>query len=122
MIFSKNAEDFLNTLYIIIIVMIIIIVLIIISVVAEEKKKRKYSSLSGSYLFTPIAVETLGPWGPEAIGFVTELGRRLITVTGDPRSGAFLKQKISIAVQRGNASCILGSFPRGSGISEDFYT
>ena len=93
-----------------------------VSVVAEEKKKRKYSSLSGSYFFTPIAVETLGPWGPEAIGFVTELGRRLITVTGDPRSGAFLKQKISIAVQRGNASCILGSFPRGSGISEDFYT
>ena len=92
------------------------------SVVAEEKKKKKYVSLSDSYLFTPIAVETLGPWGPEAISFVSELGRRLSAVTGDPRSGAFLKQKISMAVQRGNASCISGSFPHGSGTLEDFYT
>ena len=67
-------------------------------------------------------METLGPWGPEASGFVSELGRRLAVATGDPRSGAFLKQKISIAVQRGNAFCISGSFPRDTAISEDFYT
>ena len=92
------------------------------STTAEEKKRKKYASLSDIYLFTPIAVETLGPWGPEAIRFVSELGRRLSAVTGDPRSGAFLKQKISMAVQRGNAFCISGSFPQGSGTSEDFYT
>jgi len=92
------------------------------SAAAEEKKRKKYSSLSDTFLFTPIAVETLGPWGPDAMRFVGELGRRLSMATGDPRSGAFLKQKISMAVQRGNASCISGSFPRCSAISEDFYT
>jgi len=75
------------------------------SAAAEEKKRKKYSSLSDTFIFTPIAVETLGPSGPGAIRFVGELGRRLPMITGDPRSGAFLKQKISMAVQRGNASC-----------------
>ena len=92
------------------------------SAVAEEKKRKKYASLGDNYIFTPIAVETLGPWGPEATNFIVELGRRLSAVTGDPRSGAFLKQKICMAVQRGNATCISGSLPRVSGISEDFYT
>ena len=94
----------------------------LVSVAAEEKKKKKYASLSDMYIFTPIAVETLGPWGPEASGFLSELGRRLSAATGDPRSGAFLKQKISVAVQRGNAVCISGSFPRDHAVSEDFYT
>ena len=91
------------------------------SAAAEEKKTKKYLSLSDTFLFTPIAIETLGPWGPDATSFISELGRRLSAATGDPRSGAFLKQKISMAVQRGNASCISGSFPRGSATSEDFY-
>ena len=92
------------------------------SAAAEEKKRKKYSTLSDTYSFVPIAVETLGPWGPEALSFMKELGLRLSVATGDPRSGAFLKQRISMAVQRGNATCISGSFPRGSAISEDFYT
>ena len=90
--------------------------------VAEEKKKKKYADLSNNYLFTPIAAETLGPWGPEAFKFVSELGRRLSVVTGDPRSKAFLKQKLSMAVQRGNALCISGSLPQVAATSEDFYT
>ena len=92
-----------------------------VSVIAEEKKKKKYTNLSDTYIFTPIAIETLGPWGPEASSFVSELGRRLSEATGEQRSRAFLKQKISTAIQRGNASCILGSFPRNTAISEDFY-
>ena len=88
---------------------------------AEERKRKKYSSLSQSYEFTPVAVETLGPWGPEASNFITELGRRLFKVTGDPKSTAFLKQKISLAVQRGNANCIRQSLPAGSDFNELFY-
>ena len=58
-----------------------------VSASAEEKKKKKYSSLGPPYLFVLVAVETLGPWGPEADSFVSELGRRLSTKTGDHRSG-----------------------------------
>ena len=80
---------------------------------AEDKKIKKYDSLGNNYLFTPIAIETLGPWGPKATTFVSEVGRRLSVATGDPRSTAFLRQQIGIAVQRGNAMCITGSYPSG---------
>ena len=89
---------------------------------AEEKKRKKYETLSKHYNFTPVAVETLGPWGPEAISFVSEIGRRLSTATGDPRSTAFLRQKISLAVQRGNAACIKQSLPAGREFEEIFYS
>ena len=51
-------------------------------------------------------------WGPEADNFVREVGRRLHSITGEARSTSFLRQKLSVAVQRGNAACILGTLPR----------
>ena len=33
------------------------------SEMAENKKRKKYSALSRAYIFTPIAMETLGTWG-----------------------------------------------------------
>jgi len=59
--------------------------------------------------FSPVAVETLGVWGPEAISLFGELGRRTAALTGEPRSAAFLHQRIDIALQRGNAASIMGS-------------
>ena len=54
-------------------------------------------------IFTPIAEETYETWGPEALDFVSDLSKRLATATGDPRYSAFLKQRVSFAVQRSNA-------------------
>ena len=88
---------------------------------AEQKKHKKYANLSEQYIFTPFAIETLGSWGPEASSFVSELGRRLAAATGEPRATSFLRQKISIAVQRGNAVCIRQSLPDGAALSELFY-
>ena len=62
--------------------------------------------------FTPIALETLRPWGPEADRFIPGVGRRLHSATGDPRSTSFLRQKLGGAVQRGNAACVFGTLPR----------
>jgi hypothetical protein len=73
---------------------------------AEERKRNKYAALTQHYLFAPVAIETLGAWGSGAMEFLGELGRRMRIVTGDPRSSAFLRQRIGIAVQRGNAVCI----------------
>jgi len=75
---------------------------------AESRKSAKYSELSVVHTFVPIAVETFGAWGPEAIAFVSELGRRISAVTGEPRSTLFLRQRIDIALQRGNAASVLG--------------
>ena len=61
---------------------------------AELRKKHKYSQLSDVCKFTPVAIETLGPCGPEAAVFMNEIGKRLSEVTGDPRSAPFLNKEL----------------------------
>ena len=80
---------------------------------AEEMKRAKYSELvaSGNYSFMPVAVETLGAWGPSALALCADIGGRLASETGDPRSSTFLTQRISLAVQRGNAAAVIGTLP-----------
>ena len=86
------------------------------AVVAEGKKRTKYSELarSGDYLFVPIAIETLGAWGPAAMDICGEIGGRVQRCAGEVRSTAFLKQRLSIAIQKGNAAAVLGTLPSGS--------
>jgi hypothetical protein len=85
---------------------------------AEKKKSAKYLSLISRFLFVPFAVETLGAWGEEAKSFAAQLGRRLNARTQEPRATAFLIQRISLAIQRGNAASILGSLPSRRGFGE----
>ena len=40
---------------------------------------------------------------------VTEIGRRIAEVSHDSRSTSFLRQRISVAIQRGNAACVNGT-------------
>jgi hypothetical protein len=83
---------------------------------AEQRKCTKYRELaSGDYIFTPVAIETLGSWGPAASSFCDELGARLARESGDLRSAAFLRQRLALAVQRGNAASVLGTFPLPEG-------
>jgi hypothetical protein len=88
---------------------------------AECRKTAKYQSLSALYRFQPIAVETLGAVGQEAAEFFRDLGRRITTVTAEPRSFQFLMQRLSVSVQRGNAACILGTVPTSLGLDDIFY-
>ena len=44
---------------------------------AESRKSIKYSSLSALYRFIPIAIETLGVPGDEALSFFHDLGQRM---------------------------------------------
>ena len=74
---------------------------------AADAKIRKYADLSTAFVFVPVAVETLGPICSAGEKLITELGRRIANVSGDPRDTAFLFQRISIAVQRGNAAAVL---------------
>ena len=81
---------------------------------AETRKVQRYSSLTSQYLFVPLAVETSGVIGPAAIKFVKELGRMITCVTGDQRETAWLWQRLSMAIVRGNAAAIRGSAPQTS--------
>ena len=79
---------------------------------AEHLKISKYAHLESSHLFVPIAVETSGVLGQAALDFVSDLGQRLHQVTGEARSKEYLLQKLSIAIQRGNAAAVLGTAER----------
>ena len=81
---------------------------------AEVNKSRKYSDIVVGVDFVPVAIETSGVWGEQALELITEIGRRIAAVTYEPRSTSFLRQRISVAVQRGNAFCVLGTFQQTS--------
>jgi hypothetical protein len=66
------------------------------------------------------AFETLGPWCKEAIDFINVIGNRLIAESGDSKSKKFLFERISLAIQRGNAASIRGTFPDSAILSEIF--
>jgi len=78
---------------------------------AGTAKLQKYTMLATTHIFMPLAFEKLGAWGREAIDFVSDLGRRIAAVTGDTRETAFLHQRLSVAIQRGNAIASLGCLP-----------
>ena len=78
---------------------------------AEAKKKSKYACLLPTFDFIPIAVETLGD---EACAFMHQLGRRIMSVAGERRATEFLLQILSVAIQRGNASCVLSTINSAS--------
>jgi hypothetical protein len=64
------------------------------------------------FVIKGLAFETLGPWCKEAIDFNNVIGNRLIAESGDSKSKKFLFERISLAIQRGNAASIsrLGNF------------
>lgn len=43
------------------------------------------------------------------MAFLKDLGRRLTRVTGEQKSTAYLLQRLSVAVQRGNTASVLGT-------------
>jgi len=88
---------------------------------AEAHKRAKYSAISQTHYFVPIAIETFGALGVEAEAFLNDLGGRIVAVTKERRAKEFLIQRLSVAVQRGNAACVLGTMSDCSKLEELFY-
>ena len=88
---------------------------------AESRKISKYKKLSESYEVIPICVESLGPWGPNGLKLIQEIGKRIQVTTGEPRSTSFLIQSISMAVQRGNAASVMGTVENQRLLDEIYY-
>ena len=49
-----------------------------------------------------------GPFGPEIFAFLRELSCRLKQVTGEAKF-SYLWQRLSVAVQQGNATAVMGT-------------
>ena len=76
---------------------------------AEARKSGKYESLEQQFIVQPIGFENMGSWGAGARAFLTDVGSRVKQATGNPRAMEFLRQRVSIEIQRGNAASVMGT-------------
>ena len=76
---------------------------------AENTKRAKYPDLVRRFRFEPIAIETSGVFGPSTKNIVYEIGKRITEKTGDKRETSWLKQRLNIVIQKGNALSIISS-------------
>ena len=77
---------------------------------AETRKRRKYHHLGDDFVFEPVVVETFGAIGDTSYKFLRTLGTRLREATGESRAFQQLLQRIGVAIQKGNAGCIMETF------------
>ena len=77
---------------------------------AESRKVSKYSAIVQTDFFQPVAVETLRGLSPSTLDFVNDLGRRIFLATGEKRATEYLRQRLGVAVQMGNAAAIIETF------------
>ena len=75
----------------------------------EHQKISKYKNLTNDYHFVPIGIETFGCWVAEDHKIIKSIGKKIMEVTSEERLTSFLFQQISIAIQHGNSSCVLGT-------------
>lgn len=91
------------------------------SVKAAVRKHTKYSKLKQSYHFVAFAVESMGPWSKEAVDLLNKIGSNLIRITGEPKSRHYLFQRVSLAIQHGNAMCVISSIPKSVPLEEVYF-
>lgn len=90
--------------------------------VRELQKRATYEELQEDFVFSGIGVETFGSYGPEAGKMVSLLGKMIKEKTDEPRSRQFLRQRISVCLQKGDAKYVLGTYKEARGLEEIFYT
>jgi hypothetical protein len=78
------------------------------------------STISSNYIFKGLVFETLDPCCKETIDFINVIRNRLIAESGYSKSEKFLFERISLAIQRGNAASIRDTFPDSALLSEIF--
>ena len=89
---------------------------------AEELKTAKYNCLiDKGYIFQPLAFEIQGGVGPSTSSFLKILCKKLCVCNQENRAGSFFKQKLSLAIQAGNAASIVGTVRDEDHLSELYY-
>ena len=53
-------------------------------------------------------IETLGPWSPSAHSRFKEIPKHLVDASRDTKAGFHLGQRLSVAIQRDNATRLFG--------------
>ena len=55
---------------------------------AAITKKTKYTGITNSHIFIPVAIETGGSWNAEATELIQDIGKRITIINGEPRETA----------------------------------
>jgi hypothetical protein len=78
---------------------------------AAQHQNSKHSNAQRTYLFYPLAFETMDSISEVGQGFISELGHRIFSFTEDQsRETSFLFRRLYVAVRRFNAVCFNNSF------------
>ena len=75
---------------------------------AAIKKRETYQEMATCHHFQPIAFETTGAFGQDALDFIGDLAKRIRQISHDPLSYLKICQRISMCIQNFNAVSILG--------------
>ena len=75
----------------------------------QRRLGSKYEALEQQFIVQPIGFETMGSWGTGAKAFLTEVDNRVKQTTGNQRAMEFLRQRVRIEIQRGNAASVIGT-------------
>jgi len=77
---------------------------------AAERRLMKHSNLPTNLIFQPVAVENLGAFSSSSSDFISALGDKISSVSGEERETLFLFQRLSVALQRFNAVLLHDTF------------
>ena len=89
---------------------------------AELRRIEKYCELKDNgYIFQPVVMEVHGSLGGSSEIFITRHWKILRHSHDDQRACSLLKQRISSALQIGNAACVLGTVSDRGAIEEIYY-
>jgi len=70
---------------------------------AAERKSMRYSSLQTNLIFQSIAAKNLGTFISSSSDFISSLGHKISSVSGEERETSFSFQCLSVALQRFHA-------------------
>ena len=88
---------------------------------AEARKIEYRELIDKRYFFQPMALEVQSCLGESNETFITRLCKMLCRSHDDQLTGSFLKQRISMALQIGNAACVLGTVSDRDAFEEIYY-
>ena len=89
---------------------------------AETRKIGKYRKLiDNGYIFQPVALDVQGSSGESSEIFITRVCNMLCRSQDYQRAGSFLKQRISMTLQIGNAASVLGTVSHRDAFEEIYY-
>ena len=89
---------------------------------AEELKTAEYVCLTDKgYIFQPLAFEIQGGVEPSTSTFLKNLCKKLCVCNQENTAGSFFRQRLSLAIQVGNAASVGGTVRDEDHLSELYY-